>query len=370
MLIGDTNDGNLNLKVTDNEIIADLSRDLALVYKLLLKSGKLLPLDYLFGILLEEKLIKNSSPSTKSRYWTIFTEHRETFTTTYFLDKPAIGLRKWVPWIKKPKRKLSRNILHNITNITVKQNNKKFAEILKYQHKLSNEEVNNSFLLLAQDLLSYFKNSGTGFPITIYCYGDYSFNAWINTEFSTLHAPELKKFFYDNQLNAGDIIYTEKRMDDPTGIHLYTVWQISENKQLNGEKKSDNVKPNINEHIKADTTSNSKNNDYDPIYLLSLIQNEDLVYKFVKVNGPSTVLDIIDAISKELAVKKENIVKLSLIDFSDARIVRLSDGKIALKEYLQTDTTPQPINTRPINDSVVYIIIAIIMILIFIALAL
>lgn len=324
------------MEYINNNLVNNISDDLRQTYELLLKSGRLLSFNFITEDLFDKKLLNNKSPEVRAHFWTKVTEHCEIFTTTIFLDQAAIGLRKWIPITKKPKRtrRFSHNILQNIKNITFKERGDKSNEALRYQHKLSKEELEESYLTISPDLLKLFNCSGEGFQLTIYCYGDYSFNAWVNTDFFTLHTPELKKYFKENNLKPGDIVYTEKRKDDPTGIHLYTTWQIDQmESKINAINKEslESQAISIRENKKKSRQSDDKNN-YDLVYLLSIIQNKDLVYKFVKFNGPSNVRDIAKAISKELGVQKENIEKLSFIDFSDARIVRLPDGRIGLRE--------------------------------------
>lgn len=316
-------------------LFEDLSKELLRTYRLIKKSDIVLSLDFIFKKLVEEKLV-DGSISSETDFWYKINFHRELFTTCYSFNKTAIGLKENIPLIKRPKRRkkflnVAPTLVNNILNgLSVVKNNK----ILRYQHKLSQEEIDESYLILSKDLLALFSAYGEGFQLNIYCYADYSFNAWVNPKFTTLHSPGLKKFYQDNKLKLDDIIFTEKRIDDPTGIHLFTTWQIDQPdlKEKNHEQRKKEVKVEDEKEIDKETLPVVEINKPDPVYLLSLIQKNDDVYKYLKLNNPSSVLDILNAISKKYGIQKSEIERLSIIDFLDVRIVRSPDGKIALKE--------------------------------------
>jgi len=316
-----------------NESLID--QKLKQTYKILGKAGKLLTFSYITDKLIEKKLL-NDSPFEKSRLWTRLTDRCEIFTTISSFERAAVGLKEWIPLKKRPKRK--RPFFEFATALVrsemPKIGGKKNKTVFIFKHKLNREEIEESYLVLPRELLNLFNYSGIGFQLTIYCYGDYSFNAWVNSEFSTLHSPEIGNYYQENKLKIGDFIFFEKRRDDPTGIHLFTLWQIEEHElgESGLKKRSKQISDDLkSKGLLVDDKTNEDDN-YDPVYLLSLIQKKDLVYKFLKYNGPSNANDIANAISKELGIKKEKIEKLSFIDFSDKRILRLPNGKIGIRE--------------------------------------
>lgn len=303
-------------------------------YKILEKSGKVLTLSFIIEELIKKKLL-DDSPARQSRLWTRLTTHCEIFTTMSSFGKAAVGLKEWVLSAGRPKRK--RKFVGALPLRAEDRAHRRLGradqKILRFQHKLGKEEIEESYLVLSRELLGLFVYSGDGFQLSVYCYGDYNFNAWVNSEFSTLHSPEVKKYYRENKLKAGDIVFTEKREDDPTGIHLFTMWQVE---QLDLEDYSAGLKKKrtvitSEEIVEASDGQVTKGDDYDPVYLLSVIQKRDLVYKFLKHNGPSTVNEIARAISRELKVEKKQVERLSFVDFSDERIMRLSDGRIGLR---------------------------------------
>lgn len=375
MLLNISPDGNFDASIRDNVTLNDsdvrqlenLDNELQEVYTLLLRTGKLISLVHIAEILYTRKVIKNKSYDVQNKFWTGATYHPEVFTTTYFLNQAALGLRKWVPYVKKPKkkRKFYNIASQNIKNITIRVEKNIQTDVISYEHKLSEEELKESYLILSPQLLKLFKTVGEGFQLTVYCYGNYSFNAWVNIGTFTLHSPELKKYYLENKLKNGDIVYTEKRKDDPTGIHLFTTWQLNyphlNSKML--EKKDVHIEIADGKNTTQNNVQSDNVDMYDPVYLLSLVQAKDLVYKYIKINGPSTVSNIIKAIANELAVKKELIEKLSVIDFSDERIIRLTDNKIALRELVEVTQINKKSNYKFLIVSLTILVILLLVLL-------
>jgi len=340
-------------------------------YKILEKSDKPLTLNLVFQTLVDKKLVKDDYLE-KSSYWSSLTTHIEIFTTLSSLGHAAIGLRKWVPQRKSPTKKprSPNEFTRNEKAITLRIITTEKVKRYIYSHKLTYEELKESFLSISSDLLSLYKFSGEGFPLTVYCYGDFSFKVWVNAKYRSLHASDLLKFYQENKLKEDDIVYLEKRTDDPVGLHLYTKWQKY-------GKSGENVKKK-----KVETTQANKkgmeqelgDKGIDGAYLLALIQKKDLVYKYLLYNGPAHVYQIANAISKTLSVRRNILDKLSFIDLFDERIIRLRDGRISIKQTkkdkLQNKIIPEKLFVAKAKVKFIYAIVGFILIIVIISLLL
>ncbi len=300
-------------------------------YKILQEANRVLTFKFISQKLIEKGILKNDlSGVERSKYWSSVIFCLEIFTTLESFKQAAIGLKEWVPYRRKPTKKFvikHTNLFNNEINITAGFRSNEKARGHFFFHKLIQEEIDESFMSISRELLNLYKFTGEGFSLTIYCYGDYTFNVWVNSKYKSLHSSELSKFYIDNKLQVGDTVFLEKREDDPAGLHLYTKWQLDNFKIEEGGNF-----PVIVEETKTEVKDNQTHENIDPVYILASIQKEDLVYKYLIDNGPSEVLKITIAISKRLGVKVSILDKLSYIDFADLRICRLQDGRIALKE--------------------------------------
>lgn len=349
---------------TDNKLIE--------TYRILQETDKVLTLNFIFQKLIEMNILKDN-PLVKSRYWTSVTIHGEIFTTLQSFGHAAIGLKEWTPYHKKPSRKYRiehlRLFKDGNTLLSDDKSLKRFTTYI-FSHELTKEEIKESFMLISGELLKLYKFTGEGFPLTIYCYGDYTFNVWINSEYKSVHSPELSKYYIDNKLQVGDIVYLEKREDDPTGLHLFTKWQFE---RIDGHNTEESYHSPVTNKIpktevtKSDDKVNQVQENIDPIYLLAIIQKEDLVYKYLANYGPSYVVEITAVISKFLGVQTSILDKLSYIDFSDQRIYRLQDGRISLKETNFTKQDKKVIISSITNDKLIKLYVIILAVVLIVA---
>lgn len=338
-------------------------------YNILGSAGKILSINYILDELTKKGLFTSTS-ITKSRYLILIAEHPEYFFSQLAHGYGAIGLNKWIPYRKKPKKRVNTEKY----NIEIKKPTKKDLSITQpelqtFKHVLTGDEIKEGYLSISPKLLVLYPYTGSGFLLNAYCYGDYSFNVWVNSEYLSLHAPEIAEFYKSNKLKKGDLLYLEKRAYDPNGVHLYTTWQFEAL-----SKKSAADTPEYPRHKKSKVkgkgekiSSDLKNSEY----LLSLVQKEDLVYKYLKHNGPSYPYEISKAIAKTLGIKKKMLDKLTFIDFSDRRLIRRGDGRIGLVITEGTDTvTEKPEKQSKINNTnkVIYYVI-ILSIVLFVMLA-